>query len=70
MISKPNHLLSRLSSAITFKPLPQVLLERRATSHFKPDPVPCRMGSLWSPKRIFETTKRRTKYETQKNHEN
>jgi nitroreductase len=40
MIPKPNQLLARPPRGFTLKPLPQVLLERRATSHFKPDPVP------------------------------
>src|SRR5262245_25366482 len=40
MISKPKHLLDHAQRGATLKPLPQVLLERRATSHFNPDPVP------------------------------
>jgi len=40
MISRPIHLLTRPPGGVAPKPLPEVLLERRATSHFKPDPVP------------------------------
>jgi len=38
MISKPNQVLRPAAAAV--KSLPQVLLERRATSHFKAEPVP------------------------------
>jgi nitroreductase len=38
MISKANHIPRPADAPL--KSLPQVLLERRATSHFKPDPVP------------------------------
>jgi nitroreductase len=40
MTIKPNQLLARLPKGISLKPLPQVLVERRATSHFRSDPVP------------------------------
>jgi nitroreductase len=40
MNSKPNRLLAKPPPGIALKLLPQVLLDRRATTHFKPDPVP------------------------------
>jgi nitroreductase len=40
MISQPLRLLHWRPEGVVLKPLPHVLLERRATSHFQPDPVP------------------------------
>lgn len=37
---KPANLPKHCPDGSPLKPLPQVLLDRRATSHFKPDPVP------------------------------
>src|SRR5689334_20122893 len=40
MTSKPNRFSARPPRGVALKLLPQVLLERRATNHFKPKPVP------------------------------
>lgn len=40
MTSKPNRLSARPPQGVALKLLPQVLLDRRATKHFKPEPVP------------------------------
>lgn len=40
MEEKPSVLPHAQPNGAPLKPLPQVLLDRRATSHFKPDPVP------------------------------
>ncbi len=37
---KPSHFPTAQANGAALKPLTQVLLERRATPHFKPDPVP------------------------------
>jgi nitroreductase len=37
---KPDHFPSTQVNGAPLKPITQVLLDRRATSHFKPDPVP------------------------------
>lgn len=39
-LEKPAQFPSNQINGAPLKPLPQVLLERRATQHFKPDPVP------------------------------
>ena len=40
MVDKPTHFPTTQPGGVSLKPLPQVLLDRRATSHFLPDPVP------------------------------
>ncbi len=40
MIARPLHWLARPPAGLKLKSLPEAVLERRATSHFKPDPVP------------------------------
>jgi nitroreductase len=40
LLEKPAHLPTTQISGAPLKPLVQVLLDRRATPHFKPDPIP------------------------------
>lgn len=40
MVGQPHRLLTNSPDGVALTPLPQLLLERRATTHFKPDVVP------------------------------